>query len=447
MNITLENIDLLNAVIKIQIEKTDYEQQVEKVLKQHRRTAQLKGYRPGMAPIGLIKKLYGKSVLFEELNKLVSENLSKYITDEKIDILGDPLPQETDLNDFDGNENFTFSFDLGLAPKFEASFTKKNKIPYYIITPDEKMKEGFVENHRRKHGEFINNESASEKSMVKGTLKELNAELEPAEAGIRVEEATILLSVIGDESEKNLFIGKSVGESVIFNIRKALPNDTEIASLLRMKKDDVQNIDGSFSLDITEIRTFEPAKLDPDFFAKVYGAETEMSETDFNNKVEEEISLNLSKESDYRFRIDAINHAVEKSGIELPEEFLRRWLLHVNEKLTVEQLDQEFDGFRKDMKWQLLRNRIATDNQIKISEEDLMVEAMAITRAQFMQYGLYYATDDQIAGYAAEILKKEDEARKLADRVLDNKVVDWIKANVKLDQKKVSTEEFNKLFE
>jgi len=447
MNITHENIDELNAVVKVQIEKADYEKKVEDVLKTQRRKAQIKGFRPGMAPIGLIKKLYGKAVLFDELNKLVSENLSKYITEEKLDILGDPLPQETMLEDLEENSDFTFSFDLGLSPQFEPSFTKKNKIPYYIITPDEKMKEGFIENHRRKHGEFVKNDTASDKSMVKGILAELNDAMEPVEDGIYIDDASILLSVIADENEKNLFIGKSAGDEVIFNIRAALPNDTEIASLLRMKKDDVRDVKGNFSFTIAEINTFEPAKLDAEFFGKVFMSETEMTESDFYKKIDEEIAQSLSKESDHRFRIDAIEHAVEKSGIELPEEFLKRWLLNVNKELTADQLDKEFDGFKKDMKWQLIRNKVARANEIKVSEVDLMGEAMAVTRAQFMQYGLYYVTDEQISGYAVEILKKEDEARRLADRVLDTKVVDWIKENVKVDEKKVSSEEFNKLYE
>jgi trigger factor len=194
------------------------------------------------------------------------------------------------------------------------------------------------------------------------------------------------------------------------------------------------------------IRTFEPAPLDSDFFSKVYGIEN-MSETDFHNKIEEEIAASLRRESDYRFQIDAVDFAVSRTVFDLPEDFLKRWLLSVNEKLTVEQLEKEFDGFRKDMKWQLIRNKIAKSNDLKVSEEDLLKEAMSVTRNQFMQYGLYYATDEQIEGYAREMIRKEDEARRLADRILDTKVVGWIRENVKLDEKKISSEEFNKLFE
>jgi trigger factor len=447
MNITRENIDQLNAVVKVQIEKADYEQKVEDVLKTQRRKAQIKGFRPGNAPMGLIRKLYGKSVLFDELNKLVSENLSKYITEEKLDILGDPLPHETSIDDLDEQTDFTFSFDLGLSPQFEPSFTKKNKIPYYIITPDEKMREGYLDNYQRKYGEFVNNDTSGDKSMVKGTIIQLGDDLEPIEEGIRVEESSILLSTIGDEDEKNLFVGKSVGDTVIFNLRKALKNETEIASLLRIKKEEVQNIDGSFSMEITEIRTFQPAELNEELFNRIYPDETGLTTEAFMKKIDEELAQNLAKESDHRFRIDAINHAVEKTEFELPEEFLKRWLLNVNEKLTAEQLEQEFDGFKKDMKWQLLRNRIARDNEVKVTEEDLLGEAMAVTRAQFMQYGLYYITDEQLAGYASEMIKKEEDARRLADRVLDSKVVDWIKENVKVEEKKISSDDFNKLFE
>lgn len=447
MNITRENIDQLNAVVKVQIEKADYEQKVEDVLKTQRRKAQIKGFRPGNAPMGLIRKLYGKSVLFDELNKLVSENLSKYITEEKLDILGDPLPHETSIDDLDEQTDFTFSFDLGLSPQFEPSFTKKNKIPYYVITPDEKMREGYLDNYQRKYGEFVNNDISGDKSMVKGTIVQLGDDLEPLEEGIRVDDASILLSTISDEDEKNLFVGKTVGDKVIFNLTKALKNETEIASLLKIKKDEVHNIDGSFSLDITEIRTFQPAELNEELFNRIYPDETGLTTEDFMKKIDEELAQNLAKESDHRFRIDAISHAVEKTEFDLPEEFLKRWLLNVNENLTSEQLEQEFDGFKKDMKWQLLRNRIARDNEVKVTEEDLMGEAMAVTRAQFMQYGLYYITDEQLAGYASEMIKKEEDARRLADRVLDSKVVDWIKENVKVEEKKISSDDFNKLFE
>ena len=447
MNITRENIDDLNAVVKISVEKADYEKKVEDVLKQQRRQAQIKGFRPGMAPMGLIKKLYGKAVLFEELNKLVSQRLSDYITEEKLEILGDPMPHEADANDFDEISDFTFSFDLGLSPQFEISFTKKNMVPYYIVTPDEKMKEGFIDNHRRRHGQFVENDTTTDQSMVKGNVTALGDDMEPVQDGISVEDASLLLSVISDPDEKNLFMGKSVGDNIIFNLRKTMNNETEIASFLRMKKEETENLDGNFNMQITSVRTFEPAELNAEFFGRVYGGEQEMTEEEFRKRIEEEIAENLKNESDYRFRIDAVNFAVEKMEFGLPEEFLKKWLLSVNNNLTTDQLEKEFDGFRKDMKWQLIRNKIARENEIKVSEEDLMAEAMSVTRSQFMQYGLYYATDDQIAGYASELLKKEEEARKLADRILDSKVVDWIRENIKLEEKKVTSEEFNKLFE
>jgi trigger factor len=447
MNITLEKIDELNAVVNINVEKPDYNEAVESALKKQRRNAQLKGFRPGMAPMGLIRKLYGKAILIDELNNIVSKKLSDYITEEKLDILGDPLPHEADPDEFDNMTDFTFRFDIGLSPQFEPEFTKKSKIPYYIITPDQKMKDGFIDNHRRRHGEFIENETVGEQSMIKGTTVSLNEDNDPDEDGIRAENVSLLLSMVDDESEKNLFVGKRIGETVIFDIRKTLKNETEIASFLKIPKDDIENVTGNFAMEIESISTFEPAGLNAEFFRKVYGGEEDMTETEFNQKVEEEIAENLKKESDYRFRIDAIDYAVEKTKFDLPEAFLKRWLLAANKNITEEQLEKEFDSFRKDMKWQLIRNRIASVNEIKVSEEDLMQEAMAITRNQFMQYGLYYATDEQISVYARELLKKEEEARRLADKVLDTKVTDFIRASVKLDEKKVTTEQFNKLFE
>lgn len=447
MDITLEKIDELNAVVKITVGKPDYEERVESALKKQRRNAQLKGFRPGMAPMGLIRKMYGKAVLIEELNSIISDRLSDYITEEKLDILGDPLPHEIDPDEFDRQNELTFSFDLGLTPQFEPQFTKKNKIPYYIITPDQKMKDGFLENHRRRHGEFVNNESVGDQSRIVGTAVALGDDNEPAEDGIRAENVSLLLSVIDEESEKSHFIGKKVGETVIFDIRKTLKNETEIASFLKIKKDDIENVGTNFALEIESISSFEPAVPNADFYRKVFGGEEDMTETEFNSKIEAEIVANLKRESDYRFRHDAIDYAVENTKLDLPEEFLKRWLLTANKELTEDQIEKEFDAFRKDMKWQLIRNKLASVNEIKVSEEDLMQEAMAVTRNQFMQYGLYYATDEQIAVYAREILKKEDEARRLADRVLDTKVTDFIRENVKPDEKKVTTEEFNKLFE
>jgi trigger factor len=201
MNVTREHIDELNAVVKISVEKADYEQKVEDVLKQQRRNAQIKGFRPGMAPMGLIRKLYGKAVLLEELNKLVSKRLSDYIAEEKLDILGDPLPHETNASDFDEKTDFSFSFDLGLTPGFEPVFQKKHKIPYYVITPDDKMKEGFIDNHRRRHGKFAENEISTDQSVIKGNVKALDENMEPLPEGISVEDASLLLSMVDDESE------------------------------------------------------------------------------------------------------------------------------------------------------------------------------------------------------------------------------------------------------
>lgn len=447
MNITLEKKDALNAVVKITVENSDYLQKVEEALKKQRRNAQIRGFRPGMAPMGMIKKLYGKAILFEELNHIVSHRLMDYIRDEKLDILGDPLPHEADLGDMNEGDSFTFSFDLGMAPEFEPSFSKKNKIPYYIITPDDKMREGFIENHRRRHGEFMVNDTVREESMVKGTVSALNENMEPDINVPDTEDASLLISMLKDEAGKDLFIGKSAGDEVIFDIRTLLKSDIEIASFLKIKKEEVASVHGNYLFRIESVSSFEPAPMDASFFSKVYGGDGEMTEAQFIEKVNEEISNNLTRESDYRFRIDAIDYAVEKTGFDLPEEFLKRWLLSVNKEITPEQLDKEFGSFIKDMKWQLIRNKIARANELKVTEEELMSEAMAVTRNQFNQYGLYYATDDQIAGYARELLKKEEDARRLADRILDTKVTDFIRSNVKPDEKKVTTEQFNKLFE
>jgi trigger factor len=445
MNITKENIDDLNALLKIELKKSDYEEDVEKVLRDYRKKANIKGFRPGMVPIGLVKKLYGKAVLVDEINKLVSENIHKYLHDEKIDILGDPIPKAEDkeLTDFDTQEEFTFTFELGLAPQFEIKLSKKNKVASYLITVDEKMKNDYVSNYTRRYGEFKSQEESGEKDMLKGDI----AELDTPEGGLKAENTTISIDVIKDEKIKKHFIGKKQGDEIDFDLRKALPNDYEIAGILNKKKEEVADVKGKFRFVIKEINRFVPAEIGQELFNKIYGEGIVNSEEEFMNRIEEEIVTSLKKESDYKVMLDVKKLALEKSDFALPEDFLKKWLLRVNEKTTEEQIEKDFDSFRSDLKWQLIRNKIAKDNEIKISEEELQAEAANITRYQFQQYGLFYATDEQIGNYAKEMLKREEDAKRIAEKILEEKAIEKLKELVKLDEKKISAEDFNKLFE
>ena len=449
MNISKENIDDLNAVLKIKIEKTDYEDKVETVLKDYRKKATIKGFRPGMVPIGLIKKMYGKAVHLDEINKIVTENIQKYITDEKLEILGDPLPKvdEQDKIDFDTQQDFTFSFELGLTPVFELKLSKKNKVNQYDIIVDEKMRNQYLENYTRRYGELKKAEQIEEKDVVKGRIEAIDENGNVIPEGPSVEETSLGIDIIKDEKIKKEFIGKNIHDTIDFDLKKAFPNDTEIAGILHKKKEEVADLGANYRFTVNEISRFYPAELGKELFDKIFGEGVINSEEEFMKKIEEEIVANLKRESDFKLMMDIKNMTMEKTDFQLPEEFLKKWLLRVNEKSTAEQIEKEFDSFSKDLKWQLIRNKVARDNEVKISEEELQKEAENITRYQFQQYGLFYTTDEQIANYAKETLKRDEDAKRIADKILDEKVILLIKELVKLEDKSVTTEEFNKLFE
>lgn len=449
MNITRENIDDLNAVLKVKIDKTDYEEKVETVLKDYRKKANIKGFRPGMVPIGMIKKMYGKAVQIDEINKVVSESIQKYITDEKLELLGDPLPKidEQEKIDFDTQEDFTFSFEIGLTPPVEVNLTKKNKVNEYEIAIDDKMKKEYLENYTRRYGELRKADQTEEKDVIKGKIEAIDIDGNVIPEGPAVEETSLGIDIIKDKKIKEEFIGKSIGDAIDFDLKKAYPNDTEIAGILHKKKEEVENLEGNYRFTLNDISRFYPAEPGKELFDKIFGEGVVNTEEEFMKKIEEEIAVNLKRESEFKLMMDIKALAMEKTDIRLPEEFLKRWLLRINEKTTEEQIEKEFDSFRKDLKWQLIRNKIAGDNGVKISEEELQKEAENLTRYQFQQYGLFYATEEQIANYAKETLKRDEDAKRIADKILEEKVIVLMKELVKIENKSVTIEEFNKLFE
>jgi trigger factor len=449
MNITKENIDDLNAVLKVKIEKADYDEKVETVLKDYRKKATIKGFRPGMVPFGLIKKMYGRAVQIDEINKVVTDNIQKYLTDEKLEILGDPLPKadERESIDFDTQEDFTFSFEIGLTPEVDLKLSKKNKVNEYDIAIDKKMRNDYLENYTRRYGELKKADLTEEKDVIKGKIEAIDNEGNIIPEGPAVEDTSLGIDIIKDNKIKEEFIGKSIGDSIDFDIKKAYPNDTEIAGILHKKKEEVENLEGNYRFTVNDISRFYPAEPGQELYNRIYGEGVVNSEEEFMKKIEEEIKANLKRESDFKLMMDIKALAMEKTELQLPEEFLKRWLLRVNEKTTEEQIEKEFDNFKKDLKWQLIRNKVARDNDVKITEEELQKEAENITRYQFQQYGLFYATEEQISNYAKETLKREEDAKRIADKILEEKVIVLMKELVKIESKEITVEEFNKLFE
>lgn len=450
MNISKENTDDLNAVLKIRIEEKDYTERVDEVLKDYRKKVQLDGFRPGKVPAGLVRKMYWKPILVEEINKLVSETISDYLKEEEISILGEPLPSEGQPNeiDWDTQKEFEFDFDLGLAPKLEISLTQKDKVPIYEIQIDDKMINETKESYAKRMGQMIPVEQIEGSELVKGDFMQIDKNGNPIDGGIFTADAQISMEIIKDDKIKTSFMARQVGDTVDLDIRKAFPNDTEISSLLKIDKATVPEIVPTFRMQIKEITKFQIADINQELWDMLYGKDEVKSDAEFEEKIKEELRTTLSRDSEYRFEIDAKKMMLKKMKFELPVEFLKRWLVLVNEgKFTKEQIDEDFPKFEDDLKWQLIRDQIVKDQEIKIEAEEVKSQAKEIARLQFQQYGMMNIPEENLENYAAEMLKNEDEIRKATEKILENKVIDYLKTAVRVDNKQISVEKFNKLFE
>ncbi len=449
MNIVRKDIDSSNATITISIEKADYSEKVEKTLRDYRKKANIPGFRPGMVPLGLLKKMYGKSILAEEINKILSDELYKYIQDNSINLLGEPLPNETEQKDIDFStqEDFEFVFDLGLAPEFEVELNKKDKVKYYQITPSEEMINNQIKSYTGRYGKYVQEESVEEKDMVKGVLTELT-EGKVKESGIQVQDAVLTPAYMKDEASKALFAGAKVGDTITFNPKTAFENEAEISSLLKISKEEVAEVTADFQFIIESITRYHEAEIDQDLFDKVYGEGVVKSAEEFTEKIKANIQETLAQDSEYKFGIDAREVLVKKyDDLAFPDTFLKRWLMATNKNLTAETLETDYPKMIADLKWQLIKDKIAKSNDIKVEKDDVEDFGRKIARSQFAQYGMIGMDDAILDNYVKDMLKKEETLKNIIDKVAENKVLDIIKNAVKVDTKEVSIEEFNKMFE
>ena len=455
MNIEKEQIDDLNAVVHITIEKDDYEPRVEKVLKDYRKKVNMPGFRPGKVPASLVKKMYGKAVLVDEINKLVSENLSQYINENNLDILGEPLPSEKQQTiDFDQDEQFKFSFDLALSPEVDVKLTKREKLPYYQIEVTDDMLEGQKKNVTSRFGTTEQREEAGEKSMLKGDFVQLDQKGEILEDGIKAEDAVMSASIIKDEAEKKKIMGAKVGDEIVFEPKKAFPNDTEISYLLKINKEQAAEVDGQFKFTVKEISEYVDPELNQELFDKIFGPGKVTNEEEFTAQVKEDLENTLKMESEYKFSVDAKEKLMGKVDMKLPEEFLKRWIKATNQdkekedqQLSDDQIENEMPRFLEDLKWQIIRNQLIKDNELKVEQQDVVDFAKKSARMQFMQYGLNNVPEEHLESYAVDMLKNEDQQRSMAEGAINDKVMDFVKEAVKVDTKEVSREDFNKMFE
>lgn len=448
MNVTRKDIDQLNAMLTISVEKADYEEKVEKSLRNYRKKANIPGFRPGMVPMGMIKKMYGKAVLGEEINRILSDALYDYIKNNDLNVLGEPLPNETEQPEvnFDTDEKFDFVFDIALAPEINTEVAEE-VIPYYEIQVDDKMVDNQVQMFAQRFGKYSQEETVEENDVLKGVLVELENG-QPKEGGIKVEDATLSPRHIQNEDQKKLFIGAQKDAVVTFNPWAAYNNnEVEIASLLKVKKEELEGKNAEFTFQIQSITRYVASEINQELFDKVYGEGAVGDEAAFRAKVAEGLKNDLQQESAYRFGIDAKSALMKKNeGAQFPEAFLKRWLKATNEKMTDEAIEKEFPQMLDELKWQLIKDKIAKANNMKVENAEVEAYAKHIAQMQFAQYGLVGMEDALLERYAKDMLKKEDQVRGIIERVLENKVFDYVKSAVKLDNKTITMEQLQELY-
>lgn len=450
MNISRENIDDLNAVLTLQLEKADYDERVLAVLKDYRKKANIPGFRPGKVPLGMINKMYRKPVMVEEINKIVSESISNHFVEEKLNILGEPLPHEGEQKtiDWDNDESFEFKFDLGLAPEFDIKLSGKDKIAQYEIKADDELISKHIENYTQRFGENVPVDTIEEKDVLEVSIVQLTENGEVLEGGLANENGRISIEVIKDDKIKKTILKAAKGDTLTIDLKKAYPLDTELAGIFNVDKSAVENIVGEFNITINNILRFKAAEVNQELFNKIFGEDAIKSEEEFKAKITEEASLGLQRDSEFKFKMDVKTAMIKKFKGDLPEDFLKRWLFTINEgKFTMEDIEKDFDKFTEDLKWQLIKNKIAEENEIKLEEEDVKKAAIENARLQFSYYGMNNLPEEHLESFAQRTLQDEEQRKKLVEGAFEARIIDFVKETVKIDQKEIGSEKFRKLVE
>lgn len=448
MKISFENPDKVNGLLTLTVEEADYAENVEKTLKNYRKKANIPGFRPGQVPMGMIKKQFGTSVKVDEINKILGEQIYKYVNENKIKMLGEPLPSEKQVPvDMEAAAPYTFMFDIAVAPEFKAELTDKDTVDYYTIAVDDKMIDLQVDMYASRGGHYDKAEEYQANDMLKGDLRELDENGATKEGGITVEAAVLMPEYIKVEEQKALFNGAKLGDIITFNPKKAYPeSDVEVSSLLKMKKEEVADLNSDFSFQITEISRFVKAEVNQELFDQAFGKDTVKDEKEFREKIAEGLQAQFVMDSDFKFLQDVRKYAEEKIGAQTyPDALLKRIMLNNNKDKGQEFVDQNYEMSIKELTWHLIKEQLVEANNIKIDDADVKETAKEAARAQFAQYGMTNVPDEYLENYAADMLKKKEYVDSLVDRSIDRKLTVALKNVVKLDEKQVSFEEFNKM--
>lgn len=441
MNITEEKVDDLNAVIKIKLTPEDYKEQYDKKIAEARKQVTEPGFRPGKVPMGMIKKKYGQSILADELNKIINDKLYAHITENKLNVLGNPIPSDehTTFDKWEAGADFEFGYKIGLAPEFDIKPSSKDKIPFHKIKVDKETIDKQIEDFQKRYGQMKEVEKSEKGDMVFGEFVQQEGEI--------TAKSTVSVPMIEDEKIKKKFIGLKKGDKVVVDPKTVSKGDADMAAMLHIKKEELDQATGDFDFTVEEIKRLDPAPIDQDLFDKIHGEGNVKNEKEFRAKIEEELSVAFVNDSERLFQKSLADHFVKKLKLELPDEFLKEWIQASNEKeVSKEEVEKEYPQYSDQLRWQLIENKIIQDNEIKVEVDEVKDYVKGMLVQQYAQYGMPTPDDEALEANAMQVLQNQDETKKIFDYLYKNKVADYFKNNVKMQEKEVNQEEFIKLF-
>ena len=446
MKITQSNINDLQAELKVVITPEDYQEKVDKELKNYRKNAEIPGFRKGKVPMSVINKKYRIPVLVDQVNKLLQEDLYKYISSEKVKVLGSPMPKDSQQVDWENTSTFTFEFEIGLSPDLDVKITKKDKVKYYQIQADNKLVDNYANDIAKRYGAMSKPEISEEGDLVFCEIVQIDVDGNVMENGVR-NEATVSMDFISDKKIKKQFIGVTEGDSFIVNVMKAFSNHTDLSAMLNITHDQLHDLSSEdFQFTVKNVSRIKPSEMNLELFEKVYGKDSVKTEKEFKERIKDEAERSFVPESDRMLKNDVVTYLIDKIKFDMPDEFLKRWLVHTSEKkVTLEQIESEYDMYSKSLRWQLIENNILENYNVKVSTEEVENHTKSLITMQMQQYGQPVPQEDKMNEIVASILKKEDERKKIYDQLYDVKSLEVYKENFKLTEKAISYDDFVKL--
>ena len=446
MDVKIENVDALNAVLTVKISNEDYNTPYENSLKNYKKQVQLPGFRKGHIPTSIIKKKYGPSILAEEIDKLLSESIQKHITESKINILGNPLPKSDEKLEIDWKNpgDFEFQYELGIAPEFELKIPGRDKHAFHKVKVDDKLINKQIEDFAKRYGKLALVDNASEKDMIMSNFKELDTKDVVVEDGFN-QSSTVSVEFVDDKKSKKKLIGLKAGDQLIIDPRKISKGEADMAAMLGIDKARASLYNRNVEMTVTEVKSLSPANLDNALFDKIYGEGEVADEKAFRNRISEDLEKMFVGDSEKIFKKNLSETFIKKLKLNLPNEFLKKWILATNKEATEEQLNLEYEQYAKSLKWQLIENRIIKDNNIKVENDEVVTRTKELLSSQYSQYGMLIPGDEELTKAAQNVLSNKEESRKIFDMMYDQKVITYLKENLKISEKYVSYDDFVKL--